>query len=368
MLKKIMKYGGAAIAIVLITLAVFVFVLYKDIEFGGDPLSDKLKLLQASPHFHDEEFHNSVPARSNDLWVTLKEIMGDQNRTPPAPFPLVKPVYKDSIDPGLRAVWFGHASVLVEIDGFRVFFDPMLSQHAFLLKAVAPERMNPSPLTLEDLPKIDVVIITHDHFDHLDMKTIQHLDKQGSAFFAGLGVGAHLEKWGVAGNRIYEMDWGDSVKYGALRVVCTEARHYSGRKSISNNTLWTSWVVKGIEHTVYHSGDSGYSPHFKEIGEQFLDIDMSLIKVGDYGIDLGWQDIHMIPENSVQAHVDIGAKVMIPIHWGVFQLSYHDWDEPIERTLKAAKKHNIVLSTPKLGEVVQLGGPYPDETWWRNLK
>jgi len=163
------------------------------------------------------------------------------------------------------------------------------------------------------------------------------------------------------------MDWGDSIKLKGLIFNCTEARHYSGRKSLSKNTLWTSWVVSGPEHIVFHSGDSGYSLQFKQIGEKFSNIDLSLIKVGDYGLDLGWEDIHMVPENSVKAHLDIGAKIMLPIHCGVFKLSNHDWDEPLERTVVAAKKNNIKLVTPRLGELVKYGKLLSNQFWWREL-
>ena len=336
-------------------------------SLGEEPLEERVDLLKSSSNFKDKHFHNTLKERDYDIWVNIKDLFGDQKRTPPAPFPLVKPLYNETVAPGLRTVWFGHASVLIEIDGYRVFFDPMLSEYAFPVKAFAPKRMNPSPLSLSEIPRIDAVVISHDHYDHLDMKTIQHLHKQGAMFFVGLGVGAHLEKWGIPKEKVNEMDWGDSIKLKELIFNCSEARHYSGRKSMSKNTLWTSWVVSGPEHKVFHSGDSGYSPHFKQIGEKFANIDLSLIKVGDYGLDLGWEDIHMVPENSVKAHLDIGAKIMLPIHWGIFKLSNHDWDEPIERAVIAAKKNNIKLVTPRLGELVEYGKLLSNQFWWREI-
>ncbi|MBD3671208.1 MAG: MBL fold metallo-hydrolase [Gammaproteobacteria bacterium] len=367
-MRKFILYTLIIIVLILLTIMASAFVVVQDPEFGGKPLEDRAEILKASPHFHDEKFHNTVPERDYDVGANLEDMMGDQLRTPPAPFPLITPQFDEPVAEGLRATWFGHASVLVEIDGYRVFFDPMLSEYAYPVKAVAPQRMNPPPMSMEELPRIDAVVITHDHFDHLDMKTIQHLDKQGAEFFVGLGVGAHLETWGVDIAKMHEMDWGDTIRFKDLSFNCTEARHYSGRKSISKDTLWTSWVVQGPRHTVFHSGDSGYAPHFKQIGERFKTIDMSLIKVGDYGLDLGWQDIHMIPENSVQAHLDIGAKVMMPIHWGVFELSNHAWDEPIERTLTAADAANIRLVTPKLGQTLDYAGPMKTSSWWRDLQ
>ncbi len=367
-MKKFLLWGLFLLTLIVIVLFFGVQGVLEGDEFGGDPLANKINLLEESSHFKEGRFHNTHKERDQGIWVNIKDFINGTNKKPPAPFPIIKPVYEEAVLPGLRAVWFGHASVLVEIDGYRVFFDPMLSSHAFPVKSLAPQRMNPAPVDLKNLPKIDAVMISHDHYDHLDMKTVKHLAEKGSKFFVGLGVGAHLEKWGIDKSSIKEMDWGDSVKFKGLVVNCTQARHYSGRKSMSRNTLWASWVVQGVKHSVFHSGDSGYSDHFKEIGERFKNIDMSFIKVGDYGLDLGWQDIHMLPENSVQAHVDLRAKQMIPIHWGVFTLSNHPWDEPIERTVKAATGKNIVLRIPKIGEVVETKKEFKDNYWWRDLK
>ena len=364
-MKKYLIYISSAFGVITIVIAAFLFFLLQNIEFGGNPRKDNPELLNSSSHFHDGHFHNSVQERGQGFWDNWNDFWGDQERQPPAKFPQVKPQYNEEPFKGLKAVWFGHASVLVEIEEHRVFFDPMLSENAFFVKALAPKRMNPPPLTLDELPKIDAVVVSHDHYDHLDMKTILHLYEQGAIFFVGLGVGSHLRRWGIPDNKIHEMDWGDSVD---LKINCTEARHYSGRKYMSKDTLWSSWVIQGKKYSIFHSGDSGYSDHFKKIGEQFPNIDISLIKVGDYGLDLGWQDIHMVPENSVKAHIDLGAKVMIPIHWGVFELSFHAWNEPIERTLKASKESGITLFTPKLGEVVEAGEPFQSTTWWRDIK
>lgn len=357
-------------ALLAIVVTCLIFVAYKivtsDIAFGGNPLKQRASLFDKANNFHSGHFHNTTKARDINLWVTFKEYWHSEDRYAPS-FPIEKPAYTEPSEPGLRAVWFGHASVLVEIDGIRVFFDPMLSEYAFPVESLAPQRLNPPPLSLEELPVIDAIVISHDHFDHLDMKTVQHLATQGAVIFVGYGVGAHLEKWGIPLDNIREMQWGDAIELNGFTFNCTEARHYSGRKSMSSDTLWTSWVVQGPKHSVFHSGDSGYSPHFKAIGEKFKNIDLSLIKVGDYGIDLSWQDIHMIPENSVQAHMDVGAKWMLPIHWGVFALSYHPWDEPIERAIVSANDKNINLVTPKIGEVFVYGSTRQNDYWWRSL-
>src|SRR5690606_6066149 len=217
----------------------------------------------------------------------IKDLMGGQIRIPSAPFPMAKPILPDSVTSGIKATWFGHATVYVEMDGKRIMTDPMLSERAFPIKIVAPERYNPTPLEPEELPAIDIVTISHDHFDHLDMNTVQVLAKKGSHFFVGLGVKSHLLEWGVGEEQISEMDWWESQSLGDFTIHCTPARHYSGRTGINNSTLWTSWVIESPDHKIFHSGDSGYGNHFLQIGEKLGPFDIGFIKIGDYGADLG---------------------------------------------------------------------------------
>jgi L-ascorbate metabolism protein UlaG (beta-lactamase superfamily) len=304
---------------------------------------------------------------ASDNGVLFEEMMGDQVRSPPEPLPLVRPELTEQVPPGLRAWWFGHATVLIELDGFRVLTDPMLSSHAFPVRFFAPERSTPPPLSVEELPRIDVVTISHDHFDHLDMETVQALAERGTHFFVGLGVGAHLEVWEVPADQIHELDWWESAELGGLTLHCTPARHYTGRRSMGSPTLWASWVIEGPEHRVFHSGDSGYGTHFTEIRDECGPIDMSFVKIGDYGADPGWEDVHMTPESSVQAHIDVGAKTMFPTHWGIFDLSYHAWDEPIERATKAARERGVDLVTPMLGQEVVFGSGFESSRWWERV-
>lgn len=336
-------------------------------DFGGTMAGKTLERARKSLQWNGEHFQNDPIQPAFDLMTNLKEMAGDQVRQPPAPFPLQRPKLEKQPAPGLRAYWFGHATVLVEIDGFRVMSDPMLTDHAFPVHLVAPERFNPPPLRVEELPRIDAVVVSHDHFDHLDMATIQALAERGSHFYVGLGVGAHLRTWKVPEQRIHEMDWWESERVGGLRIHCTPARHYSGRTGINKSTLWASWVIEGSKHRVFHSGDSGYGPHFKAIGKRRGPIDLSLIKIGDYGNDRAWEDIHMIPENSIRAHLDLGAKTLLPIHWGTFELSYHAWNEPIERATKAAERHHVDMVTPFLGQVFSFGEPFQSQRWWAKL-
>jgi L-ascorbate metabolism protein UlaG (beta-lactamase superfamily) len=366
-LRKVLKYGALTIGAVIVVGAAVVAYVLSWPDFGGSLEGARLERAKRSGKYHDGAFANDPPPPDYDLGVNFDEWMGDEVRSPPAPFPVRRPSLQKTPPPGLRAIWFGHATVLVEIDGRRVMTDPILSDHAFPVTWVAPRRNNPPPMTLAQLPRIDVVTISHDHFDHLDMATVKSLAKRGTHFFVGLGVGAHLETWKIPASQIHEMDWWETVEHAGLELHCTPARHYSGRKSMGNPTLWASWVIEGPEHRVFHSGDTGYGPHFAEIGRRLGPIDLSLIKIGDYGNDAAWEFIHMVPEDSIRAHADVRARTLLPIHWGTFQLSYHAWDAPIRRALRAANARGVEMVTPRLGEVVTVGQPFESVRWWENL-
>jgi L-ascorbate metabolism protein UlaG (beta-lactamase superfamily) len=230
---------------------------------------------------------------------------------------------------------------------------------------IGPKRMHPPPIELDDLSGIDAVLISHDHYDHLDMKTIQHLAARGTQFYVGLGVGAHLERWQVAPAQIHEMDWWESVQLQNVQINCTPARHYSGRKRQDNSTLWTSWLVKGAQRSFYFSGDTGYADHFRAIHARYGDTDLNLIKIGAYGTPPSWLGIHMDPESSIRANQDLGGGVLLPVHWATFNLSYHAWDEPILRTVRAAADQHVQLVTPRVGEVVEIGQPFNNVEWYQ---
>ncbi|HET9037455.1 MAG TPA: MBL fold metallo-hydrolase [Myxococcaceae bacterium] len=366
-MKRVLKYAGLTLAGLIAIIGVTTVYVLSWPDFGGALEGARLERARRSPQYRQGAFANDPPPPAWNLVVNFKEWRGHQVRRPPAPFPVQELRLAERPEPGLRAVWFGHATVLLEIDGRRVMTDPMLSTHAFPLKVVAPVRNNPPPMRLEHLPHIDVVTVSHDHFDHLDMETVKGLARGGTHFFVGLGVGAHLERWGIPAAQVHEMDWWETTEHAGLKIHCTPARHYSGRKSMGNPTLWASWVIEGPEHRVFHSGDSGYGPHFAEIGRRLGPLDLSLIKIGDYGNDAAWTSIHMVPEDSIRAHVDLGARRLLPIHWGTFELSYHDWDEPIRRAVAAAAARGVQLVTPRLGEVVVADQPLENARWWERL-
>jgi L-ascorbate metabolism protein UlaG (beta-lactamase superfamily) len=258
--------------------------------------------------------------------------------------------------------------VLVEIDGARILLDPVWARRASPSSIIGPRRFFPPPLALEDLPPLDAIMTSHDHYDHLDRGVIRELAKNRAQararFVVPLGVGAHLEKWGVTPDRITELDWGESATVGPLRLTATPARHFSGRGLFDrNHTLWASWVVKGPAHSVFHSGDTGPFNGFGAIGAEHGPFDLTLVKIGAY--DVAWPDIHLNPEQAVDAHRDLKGKVLLPIHWGTFNLAFHSWDEPADRIVAASTGTTVVM--PKPGESIEPGKPPPVTPWWRGV-
>ena len=365
---RILKISFISLLALVAVLFAGIMIVWQNPEFGGEMDEMSLNKAESSPQYMDGNFENTPKAIPSNLMITFKEQRGDQVRIPPALFPTEVPSISDTVGMGIKATWFGHATVYIEMDGKRIMTDPMLSSHAFPVKWVAPERYNPPPMKVEDLPVIDFVTISHDHFDHLDMNTVMALSKKGTKFFVGIGIKAHLIRWGISAEQIFEMDWWESVNIDDYTIHCTPARHYSGRKWMDNSTLWTSWVIESSHHKIYHSGDSGYGPHFKEIGEKFDQIDISFIKIGDYGVDPGWRDIHMITERSLEAAKDLNSVMMFPIHWGTFSLSYHDWFEPINLAIKYAEEKSVPLVTPKLGQTISSDTEINNEMWWKPLE
>jgi L-ascorbate metabolism protein UlaG (beta-lactamase superfamily) len=345
-------------------------------SLGGTPSGKLLERVEASPHYKDGEFVNvapQTPGTIGGIWdVTVAQFSGDQVRVPPSSIPVI-PLLPESLktppEPGLRSVWIGHAGVLVEMDGFRFMVDPVFSEYASPVSFAGPKRFHPTPISLQALPRIDAVMISHDHYDHLDMETIQHLSAKGTHFFVPLGVGAHLEEWGVPEDQVSDMEWWDSRKVGEVKIICTPSRHYSGRDLFDyKESFWSSWSIVGPEHRVYYSGDTGFSDHFQQIGERFGPFDLNIIKVGAYGPGASWLDIHMTPEQAVEAHSTLGGIRMLPVHWATFNMAHHDWDEPIIRTLKSAKERQVNVVTPRVGEVVTAEQPFKSDHWWEEVK
>jgi L-ascorbate metabolism protein UlaG (beta-lactamase superfamily) len=349
---------------------------------GAPPSGDRLTRMLASPHFRNGRFRNLVPTRKTAPGTMLesvrRHVAGSEQRVPPAPIPVVARS-RESLaglpDSGLRATWFGHATVLVELDGHRVLVDPVWADRASPSPRVGPRRFHAPPATLASLPPLDVVLLTHDHYDHLDMDAVRvlaarpgpgRLGQRTTCFVTALGVGAHLERWGVDPKRITELDWHESVDVGALTITAQPARHFSGRGlRDGDRTLWASWVIDGPTHRVYHSGDTGWFDGLAEVGARHGPFDLTMIKIGAYGPT--WPDIHLDPEQAVRAHAALGGRLLLPIHWGTFNLAFHPWDEPAERVVAAAEAAGVALVMPRPGEPVEPAAAPPVDPWWRSV-
>jgi len=345
-------------------------------QFGAPMSGARLERAKANPQYRDGRFVNLQPETPTSsgamLDYVVRQFSGDEVRVPPAPLPVLA-VDKTALAAappasGLRAFWIGHASVYVEIDGLRLLLDPVFAERVSPIP-IGPKRFHPPPIALADLPPIDAVLVSHDHYDHLDMATVQHLAARGTRFFVPLGIGAHLEHWGVPLAQIEEMEWWQKKTLGGVEFVCTPTRHYSGRSLGDRSaTLWSSWAVRGPSHRFFYSGDTGYGTHFAEIGTRLGPFDVAFVKIGAYGPGPSWIDIHMPPEQSVQANRDVRARRMFPVHWSTFNLAYHDWDEPIRRTVAEAKRSDVDVVTPRLGEWVDADRAFASTPWWEAVR
>jgi L-ascorbate metabolism protein UlaG (beta-lactamase superfamily) len=307
------------------------------------------------------------------LDTARRQLFGKEQRTPPAPIPIVSLTRADFQEPsasGLRVTWLGHSTVLLEIDGVNVLVDPVWCERPSPWQWVGPRRFHPPPLPLAELPALDVVILTHDHYDHLDMAAVRALAtdprQQGMQFVTALGVGAHLELWGIAAGRIVELDWHEALDVGALHITAIPARHFSGRTFKRNQTLWAAWAIAGPGHRVFHGGDSGYFDGIGLVGAQHGPFDLTMLEIGAYGD--AWPDIHSNPEGAVRAHTAIGSGLLLPIHWGTFNLAFHAWDDPPERLMVAAKQAPTTkIVVPRPGQSLQPAAPPPLDPWWRRV-
>jgi L-ascorbate metabolism protein UlaG (beta-lactamase superfamily) len=279
------------------------------------------------------------------------------------PFKTDISIYHTPPKSGLRITWVGHSSLLIEIDGKTILTDPVWSQRVSFTQFMGPKRFFNPPLKLSELPPLDAIIISHDHYDHLDKATIKFFAGSTVPFYCSLGVKKQLHRWGIEKNYITSLDWGDSAMVDHDCVItATPARHFSGRGILGRNTtLWSSFVIKGSKHNIFFGADSGYFPGFKDIGAAFGPFDLSILEIGAYGEY--WPDIHMGPDKASNAHLDLNSALMMPIHWGTFNLALHDWYEPIEKLQQYAKEKKIELFVPEPGKPTEVAGAY-NSGWW----
>lgn len=343
--------------------------------FGGKPSQAQIQKYLQSNQYNDGQFANQIPTAMNlgfgDYIRLLVEYMrGVPDSEPEVPLP-IEPIKPHDIEPPSSSIdriyWLGHSAIMLETDGKTILVDPMMGPSPAPHPWLGSSRYGSLPIEAEALPPVDIILISHDHYDHLDYGSIQKLKKKTRGFYVPLGVGAHLAAWGVDPATIHELDWGNSAQFGEIQLICAPARHFSGRALLDRDrTLWCSWILETPNNKLYFSGDSGYGPHFKDIGKQYGPFDLAMLECGQY--DLRWEAIHMIPEQTVQAALDLNTKRMMPIHWGAFTLSLHSWTDPVERVTKEAQRLGVDLVTPKIGEAVNLSSDhFPHSRWWERL-
>jgi L-ascorbate metabolism protein UlaG (beta-lactamase superfamily) len=325
-----------------------------------------------SPNFKNGKFINAVPNKEYSFSDYVKMTWefffgGNDGRVPKKPLPVVAP--KEFQTPPTSAIqynWLGHSSIILELEGKRFLLDPVFSKRVSFSQWVGPKRFHPTPISLENLPHIDAVLISHNTYDHLDRMVIEHMKREDVLFLVPLGVAELLMKWGVKKKDIVELDWWEETGVEGIRVVATPARHFSARGLFDRDkTLWVSWSIVGEKHKVFFSGDTGMTPQFSEIGELHGPFDITFIKIGAY--DEQYPDMHLDPEEAVQAHIMLKGNQLVPIHWGTFDLALHSWQEPIERLVVAAKKENLSIVTPRIGETV-VPLEHENSYWWRGLE
>jgi L-ascorbate metabolism protein UlaG (beta-lactamase superfamily) len=340
---------------------------------GTRASGERLERIKASALWAGDRFQNVHPVLPNlrDPSVpmpSLKDfICGGERRVPRGPLPSMNPLESWAKLPqsGLRVTWLGHSTMLIEIDGVRILTDPVWGPRASPSALVGPKRFQPSPVSLGKMPPVDVVLISHDHYDHLDYPTIRALAKTRIPFVASLGVGAHLEYWGVQPERITELDWWESHTLPNTGVVLTAApsQHFSGRGLKDRNaTLWSSFAIQGPRHSVFFSGDTGLTTEYRPIRERLGPFDLVMLEIGAF--HPAWGDIHLGPDNAIKAHAMLGGAFM-PVHWGTFALAMHPWDQPAERLLELAQHSDAQLLMPLLGQPAEPAHADIVESWWR---
>ena len=336
--------------------------------FGHRAEGARRARMEKSVQWKDGAFANPQPLH-NEAWGSLAAMfVPSDEKSPGMPVPVV------ALDPkqpppasGLRVTWLGHSSNLIEIDGHRFLTDPVWSQRTSPFEWVGPGRWYDPVVSLEALQPLDAVVISHDHYDHLDYPTIVKMKDWKTLFIVPLGVGAHLEYWGVPPDHIVELDWWEPYPLGEFQIVCTPARHASGRTVWDKDaTLWAGYALRGPKHRVYYSGDTGLFPAMDEIGAQLGPFDLTMIETGQY--NRAWPDWHIGPEQAVRAHQKVKGRVLLPIHWGLFQLASHAWTEPIERALAAAAQAGVTIVSPKPGESFEPEAAPKPQRWWPPLK
>ena len=341
---------------------------------GYRATGERKERIAASPQWDGKRFNPGIPREEPPFFPTLGKMLTTSRklRSPSAPIPLVSRHGSEFVDAptsGLRVTWLGHSTTLIEIGGRRILLDPVFGQRVSPFTWTGPKRFHESPLPLDHLPPLDAIVISHDHYDHLDYPTILHFRQSDVPFVTSLGVGAHLQGWGIPPERIIELDWWEDTMVGEVRVTATPARHFSGRAvnfSDREQTLWSGMVLTSADHRVFFTGDTALFTGFTEIGERLGPFDLMLLETGAY--NPLWKDVHIGPEQGALAAKMARAKAVLPVHWGTFDLALHNWTEPVERLLIAANKLQLPVTVPRLGQSIVIGEELPKERWWPEVE
>lgn len=356
----------------LLLLALTTFIILRSTPFGARPAGKRLERAQRSFHYRNGQFENPEPTPQLTEGASMAKVMRvffftrNPRKVPPAPLPSVRTDLKNIPRNRNVLAWFGHSSYLLVAEGKSFLVDPVLSGHASPFSFSTKAFPGSDAYKPDDFPRVDYLVLTHDHWDHLDYKALLALKGKVGRIITGLGTGAHLERWGFPSYAIKELDWWESADLGdGFRITAAPARHFSGRGFRRNGAVWTAFALQTPARKIFLGGDSGYGKHFPEIGAKLGPFDLAILECGQY--NAYWKYIHMMPEEVVTAARDLGARTLLPVHWGKFTLSLHDWDEPIRRVTLEAEKQGMPLLHPMIGELVDLDAPGPQTKWWESL-
>ncbi|WP_419870549.1 MBL fold metallo-hydrolase [Chryseobacterium sp. CT-SW4] len=360
--------------IIIILVLVFAYYLFTGREvFGAEPKGKRLERMKKSVHYKNKQFQNlsptpsiaegySMPKVMYDFFFAKKDPLLKPHRSIPSVHTDLKNIPKEED----VFIWLGHSSYYIQTDGVSFLIDPVLSSYGSPVKFFNKAFIGSDIFKPEDIPHLDYLVITHDHYDHLDYPTVKSIRSKVDKVILPLGVGAHLEKWGYKENQLIEEEWGAEVLLkNNIKITYTPARHFSGRKFSRNGTLWTSYVLETPSKKIFLGGDSGYDSHFKMIGDTYGPFDYAIIENGQY--NPAWKYIHALPEDVVQASIDVNAKNIIPVHSSKFALALHAWNEPLKKITQLGKQKDLTVLTPMIGEPVDLNSSdHKFQVWWED--
>lgn len=356
------------IVLIIIVLAFLFIKLYK--PFGSSPnKNDKNDYFKRSKIFKDGKFVNIKDSNTNDNYIdTFKDRTSGKDTTPLDEIPYKKYKYKKAKKDEVLITWFGHSSILIQMHGLNILVDPIFDKRSSPVSFVGPKRFSKVPVNINDLPKIDVILLTHDHYDHVSYKTLLSLEDKTTKFIVPLGIDKDLEKFGISKDKIQNMAWYEEINIDGLSIISGPGRHFSGRYIFDHNdTLWSSWILKDEYHSIFDSGDTGYGNHFKEVYEKYGQIDFAILDGSQYNEK--WHGVHMFPEESVEASLDLHSKVSMVNHYGAYVLSNHSWDDPVERFTRRCEEKNVEYVAPLLGETFNIDQYKDYQTkWWKDIK